>query len=43
MREEDPAPTEQEQDQTPDRIPEQEEMAGQGHENPRATEDPGEA
>ncbi len=39
----DPAPTEDEQDQAPDRIPESEAMAGPGHEDPRATEDPGEA
>jgi hypothetical protein len=39
----DPAPTEREKEQTPDRVPEEEAKAGQGHEDPRATEDPGEA
>jgi hypothetical protein len=39
----DPAPTEREQDETPDRIPEEEAMAGQGHEDPRAAEDPADA
>ena len=34
MRDEDPAPTEQEQDDAPDGIPESEAMSGQAHEDP---------
>ncbi len=39
----DPAPTESEKEQTPERIPEEEAKAGQGHADPRAPEDPAEA
>lgn len=39
----DPAPSERELEQTPERIPEEEAKAGEGHEDPGAPEDPGES
>ncbi len=35
-----PDPTEREQEQAPERIPEEDAMRGPGHEDPRAAEDP---
>ena len=36
----DPAPTEQEQEQAPERLEEEQAKSGAGHENPRQVEDP---
>lgn len=39
MRDEDPAPTEQEQDETPERVPEGEAMSGHGHDDPERVQE----
>lgn len=37
---EQPEPTERENEQAPERLPEEDSMRGPGHEDPHATEDP---
>ena len=38
-----PEPTEEEQEQAPKRVPEEDAMSGQGHEDPEQVEDGGDA
>ncbi len=38
-----PEPTEEEQEQAPERVPEEDAMSGQGHEDPEQVEDGGDA
>ncbi len=39
MRNDDPAPSEQEKDETPERVPESEAMSGHGHDDPEEVEE----